>query len=56
MNIRNEMDEALDEALREHLKKLFSDYLSGGAIGRLQEELKKSEILYSTANKELDKL
>lgn len=56
MNIRNEMDEALDKALEEHLKKLFMAYFEGGAIGRLEDELKKVEAVFTTANKMLDKL
>ena len=56
MNIRNQMDLALDEALKESLEGLFKEYLKDGNEEALKKGLRRLETAYALGNKMLDTL
>jgi hypothetical protein len=55
MNVRNQMDEALDAALETHLQKVFKDFFGHGDEVRLGSELRSADAAYKKASKALDK-
>ena len=56
MNIRNQMDICLDNAMNDWLKSTFRTFFEDGDGSKLEKELKKVQLVYETANKMLDML